>query len=272
MKKSIHIVLAVVLIFAILPSLASCKKESKAQKPRSSAEEKPQAPSSLKSIKENLDKIIAELESKKKMTSDSSLAQDSQLVSKEKTGKSKKGGEGAESSAKGIQNWQNEIKILKALHQNWNSLEPDALEAGLGLSSRNNFEEELDQLSEAIGQEKVKESFSSTINLYNNYADIVAVFANRLPAEFFRVNYESMSAIFYGEENDWQMAINHARKLEECWETLKMQAKDADKKLINRIEFAVQDLLKTIENQQTDLLLIKGEILMKNLAKLEEEF
>jgi len=268
LQKSLNIVLLLLLLFTIVLFAASCNKEPEPKKPLSSAEQKPKAPPALETMKDNLDQIIAGLESKKKMESDSYLAQDSHMIANEKSGKSKKSA-GQESSAQ--ENWEKEIKALKNLHQNWNTLEPESLKAGLGITARNNFEEGLEQLSGEISQERVKESLFSSIKLYNNYADIVDVFANRIPSEFFRVKYESMSAICYGEDNNWQNAQEHASKLEECWETLKMQAKDADKKLIDKTQFAVQDLLKSIESQQADLLLIKGEILMTNLQKLEEE-
>lgn len=189
--------------------------------------------------------------------------------------KSQQATSGESSSQKSSQkqgtDWQKEYTSLTNIHKNWNTLEPDAVEAGMSVMSRDEFEKTLDQLTQNISNQKAEESLGSAINLYKNYADLAQVFTMAVPAEFFQVKYEIMASIFEAGRKNWSGSEEHIPKIEEHWARFKVQAGQTDRKILNRTEFSIHDLEQAIKNQQMDLVIIKGEIVMNNLKDLEEK-
>jgi hypothetical protein len=167
--------------------------------------------------------------------------------------------------------WQKEFSSLKTIHTGWNSLMPEAVEAGMSIDSRNQFSKSLEQLTQDISKQKLEDSISALLMLYKNYADLNKLFTSSVPAEFYQVKYEIMAAIFEASRKNWTSAEEHAPKIQERWVHLSAQAKDADPKILNRTEFAVLDLDQAIKSKQMELVMIKGEIAMTNLKSLEEK-
>jgi hypothetical protein len=177
----------------------------------------------------------------------------------------------SEQTQKQTTDWQKEFNSLKTIHTNWNSLMPEAVEAGMSIDSRNQFSKSLEQLTQDISKQKLEDSISALLMLYKNYADLTKLFTSSVPAEFYQVKYEIMAAIFESSRKNWTVAEEHAPKIKERWVHLSAQAKESDPKIINRTEFAVLDLEQAIKSKQMELVMIKGEIAMTNLKSLEEK-
>lgn len=167
--------------------------------------------------------------------------------------------------------WQKEFTSLKTIHTNWNSLMPEAVEAGMSIDSRNQFSTTLEQLTNNISNQKLEDSIASALMLYKNYADLTLVFTTTVPASYYQVKYEVMAAIFEASRKNWTAAQEHSPKIKEQWVYLSSQAKEADPQIINRTDFAISDLQQAITSKQMELVMIKGEIAMKNLKSLEEK-
>ncbi|MDD3889465.1 MAG: hypothetical protein PHR65_06050 [Syntrophomonadaceae bacterium] len=293
MKKSkvIILFLSAFLILGLLFLPACSQKESKPQKPKESSGQKPEAPPETEKLLKDLDKIIQELDKMikaQKMPSfqqkegESSSASSGQKQKdgssqegsqkEESASSSKQGGSKQQESASSSKNpWPSINQGVKSIHQNWNQLEPEAVRAGLPVSSRDHWEKTLSSLTMAASKKNAEESLMATISLYQPFADIAQVFAMTLPPDFFRVKYEVMAAMQESMRQDWEKAALHIPKMQENWESLKVQAKDADPRLISCCEFALRDLEDAIKNQEMELVLIKGEISLDNLKKLEEK-
>lgn len=277
MKKPKSLILLAAMVLIITCLLPACsKEESPPQKPKSSAGEKPAAPPAAESILSDLDKIIEEIDKMIKMQKNAYLQQsDEKEESQESTGKTNQGSsennEPNQKSSPSGGDWQKINAGIKNLHNNWNTLEPEAIKAGLTIGSRDNFEQTLNLLTIQASNQDTTESLMAAISLYKYYADLAQVFAMPIPPEFFRVKYEAMSAIGETGRNEWQIAREHILRLQEHWENLKVQAKEVDSSLITCTEFAIHDLEEAIEREQIELVMIKGEIAINNLKKLEEK-
>jgi hypothetical protein len=255
-------------------SLVGCSSKSSAEKkPSSSVGQKPKAPAELKSIATELDMLIAELDKKFKMQNMPAMQQNIQLNPQ---GKSQGGqSQGAQSqggqSQKQATDWQKEFSSLKTIHTNWNNLMPEAVQAGMSIDSRNQFSKALEQLTQDISKQKLEDSLSAVLMVYKNYADLNQIFTSSVPAEFYQVKYETMTAIFESSRKNWTAAGEHVPKFKEHWVYFSAQAKEADPKILSRTEFAVLDLEQAIKSKQMELVMIKGEITMTNLKSLEEK-
>jgi len=97
------------------------------------------------------------------------------------------------------------------------------------------------------------------------------VFAMPIPPDYFQVKYEAMAAMIEAAKKEWAAAQKRLPKIQEHWNNLKVQAQGMDAKLLNQCEFSIHDLRNAITAQQPDLVMIKGEILVKNLKQLENK-
>ncbi len=289
-NRILSLFLTVILISGLFLLPACSAKEPKAKKPQQSSEQKPKAPPELEKLQKDLDKIIKELDkmiiaeklpaykSEKEPSGVSGGQEQKKDSGKKEESKDKssssskgKGGEEQKSTSSPKDPWSAINQGTKSLHKNWNKLEPEAVKAGLPVSSRKHMERNLSSLTKATGQRNNEESLTAAIGLYQPLADTAQVFAKTLPPDFFRVKYEVMAAMLESLGQDWEKASLRLPRMQENWESLKVQAKDADPGLISCSEFALRDLEGAIEKREIELVRIKGEICLDNLQKLEDK-
>lgn len=293
----------------LLPGCA--KKESAPKKPETSMGQKPKAPPEIKKMLADIDMLIQELDKSTKEKMKSPVEQTAELEPQAQEGDRESGNQsqqgpspgaaqgqnqeekseqeqpGEQSQGKSEQNampaasenqnqspkdvWQQADKSIKSIHQSWNSLEPEAIKAGLEVNDRDNFEKALEELTVNISAQKNEASLMAAVSLYKYFARLTQVFATEIPPGFFQLKYEVMAAITEARQKDWPAAQERLPNIQEHWNNLKVQAQGIDTKLLNRSEFSIHDLNDAIASQQPELVSIKGEIVMKNLQQLETE-
>lgn len=169
------------------------------------------------------------------------------------------------------QSWQKIGQSLMDIHKKWNELEPEVMAAGLPASSLSEFEEALGQLTQSVSAQTTSESLTAAIALYDSYtAGISQVFTLSTPPEFYQVQYRTMAALAAAGQQEWTAASDSIDAALEPWGLLKAQAKKADPKLLERCDYSLQDLKTAINEQDLNLLLIKGDIARGNLQQLEK--
>ena len=100
----------------------------------------------------------------------------------ESASSSKQGGSKQQESASSSKNaWPSINQGVKSIHQNWNQLEPEAVRAGLPVSSREHWEKTLSSLTMAASKQNTEESLMAAISLYQPIADIAEVIAKAPP-------------------------------------------------------------------------------------------
>lgn len=303
-RKIAFIMLAILLTITLIP--AGCgQKQSASQKPQSSnSGQKPKAPTAAEDILKDITAIITELDRKVKIQKVPALEQassggeqggqnqgkgsgsgsqgDSSQGSKSGSGSSEGGGQSQSSQQggqqpsqageqKGIAAWQKEMQSLKNLHRNWNMLEPQAAEAGLPPSSRDGFEQVLDNLTLAVSRQHLEESLTAAIDLYGQYGELARIYAMPLPAEFYQVQYGVMAAIAEAGREKWDTASEKIAAIEDPWSMLLPRAGKQDKMLAQRTDFSLRDLKDAISSQEINLVAIKGEIAINNFKALEKK-
>lgn len=187
-----------------------------------------------------------------------------------KTGQTGTQPQGAASQqAEAASDWQKEFTSMRKIHESWNSLMPEAIEAGMATEARNQFTTALEQLTQAITARQPEASMTAALELYKNYADLTRYFSNAVPPEFHRLKYEVMAAVYESSQKNWSKAEEHVPKMQEQWLYLGAKAKDADPKMLSKTEFSIMDLQNAVKTRQSDLIMIKGEIAMTNLSNLQ---
>lgn len=180
-------------------------------------------------------------------------------------------GSAANQAQTNTNDWSKEFQSMRDIHQNWNKLMPEAVQAGMSTEARNQFSQALDQLTQAVSSQQLESSMSAALALYKNYADMARLFSTQVPAELYQVKYEIMTAVFEASQKNWTKAEEHIPKMREQWMYLGAQAKNVDTKLLSQTEFSISDLQDAIRTKQADLIMIKGEIAMTNLNNLQNK-
>lgn len=167
--------------------------------------------------------------------------------------------------------WEQEIKSLMNIHENWTSLQVKAMQAGMTNVTKQRFDEYLDQLTTEINRENDVRSLLAAINLYGQFDDIARLFKSEVPPSFYEVKYQIMMVTALGQQEEWEEAQAQSVSMLDDWDVLKNQAQKAEKTVVSCTEIAIQDLARAVDNESRELVLIKGEIAVKEIAKLKDE-
>jgi hypothetical protein len=167
--------------------------------------------------------------------------------------------------------WSKAETGIRKIHQEWNSLEPEAVKAGLLPEVRDRFEKTMEDLTIKISAQKAEDSLVSAIEMYGFYADIGAVLKSKLPAPAYRLKYEIMIMAAYAYMQNWTLAQNHSSGLTQQWEMLKMKDEGTNSQAFTQSEYALTDFKRAVEMKQKQLVLIKAEIALKNLDELSKK-
>ena len=308
-KRFPFILLALLLIILMVPSGCG-QKQPASQKPQSSTSQKPKAPPEAQDMLKEITIVIGELDRKTRMAKVPSLqqtapggveggqgSQGSQSGgSSQEGGSSSGGGQGGGSSSNGGQSqqgkegsqksssgqsgggqqnsatqWQKEMQSLKKIHESWNKLEPQAVEAGLPPSDRENFKLALNDLTIAISNQRLEESLLAAVELYGQYAGLARVFSIPTPAEFYEVQYGVMSSMAEASRGDWAAATDKITATSDPWSMLLPLAGKKDKMLAQQTDLSLKDLEDAINSEEINLVVFKGDIALNNLKTLEKQ-
>ncbi len=282
MKKHRLRILVIILIILFLPGLVSgCSGGKEAEKkPSSSSEKAADLPPALKSIRSELEGLIAQLEQTVQILSGKSTQDEQQ--SGEEGGEQQNGGQGQQesSSASGqkespsskIQDtWSKINDSVKKVHQNWNDAEAAVVKEGLSTDIRDKFEKALEELTIKTDERNIEESVFAAIEVYRYYPDMVELFDSKIPAEFFRLRYEVMLIKAESGRGNWEQARAELPNLKAQWNILKKNEAIKNEDISKKTENSLNDLGDAVEKQEACLVEIKSEIVMKNMDALEKK-
>ena len=299
MSKNSWATLLIITIFLLLPG---CSGQSQsAQKPDQQKSQQAELPSEFKKIVSATEQIIVQTDEKWKMrqlfllqkstpidpqeSEQSGQGEQSGQSEEQQSGNQSSEGQGqggqqnnqqsqrnqSGSANEGQVSWEKEIKSLMEIHENWTTLQAQAMQAGMNNSIKNQFDEALDTLTAEINRENDIESALAAINLYGQFAEIARLFEDELPPTYYDTKHQVMLATAWGQQGEWDLAQSQSVTMLDEWDTLKHQSDKAEKSTVACAEIAIQDLDRSINNNSRELVVIKGEIAVKEITKLKEE-
>ncbi len=171
----------------------------------------------------------------------------------------------------GTADWTREQDSIRKINQQWNSLEPEAIKAGLNPEVRDQFEKTMEELTMNISERKARESLIGAIELYRSYSDMAMVLKSKLPPPYYRVKYELMMSAARANALQWDMARQHASSLSQHWEMVRMKNEGQDNEVFTKTEYSLTDVKRAVDLKQKQLVLIKAEIAMQNLEDMKKK-
>lgn len=266
--------------------LCGCSNNEASKKP-TAEQQKPELPSSLKSIRSELEKIIPELEQ-------AAQIMPQELMERASGGGQEKGKEGSqqqqfeqsgeESSRqapgkqlepiqeeqKTMDTWAGIKESIKKIHENWNRVEAAAIKEGLSTEIRDKFENALEDLALSSDARNIEESLFAALEVYRYYPDMTELFDSRIPPEFYRLKYKVMLIRDLAGREKWDQVKAEIPSLRTQWEILKRNDAIKEHEIAGNTENSISDLKNVAGKQENYLVQIKGSIVMNNLAEVEE--
>lgn len=176
----------------------------------------------------------------------------------------------AKEKAMAEQEWQQELKLVRSLHQDWNTLEAKASTKGMSGTIQTGMEESLNRLTDAVSGRKLLTSELAANQVFRYYVDISRLLYPGTVTELDRLRYYIAEARLQAENGDWTAASEASAKAAEVWRSIGYSIKGAKGEELSQMEHALTDVGLAVADQNTIVTSIKTEIALKNLDKLEK--
>lgn len=166
------------------------------------------------------------------------------------------------------QQWQKINEGIVELHQIFNEYMPLAMKQGASQDLNSHATDALNQMTMEAEKKELLVTLLEANNLSGYISEFYALHQDtRAPIK--RSIYYTRSIILASLANDWQTSQAAMNELKSIWEIQKPGIAESAKDTVEKIDRAVTDLETVIQEKNQNLIKIKGNILMKNLAELE---
>ncbi|HHT62759.1 MAG: hypothetical protein ACOX4H_06830 [Bacillota bacterium] len=258
--------------------LGGCGKNAEKKPPQNTQEQgsvqKPKEPDQLKDITKEIEGIFLEAKKKSEMQEKPSQGQKSSQTESGGGGNKQQGsqtGSGKESQKSKTEDWAKEEKSIKNIHKKWNSLEVDIVKAGAADSLIQEFEINLDNLTNQVMARSIMGTQKAANELYGSIVKIAALYQTDNPPPADMLKYFTQKSLLAIEEYNWAEAASNNQNLKKQWEKVKTLMGKEGARLNTQMDYAISDFGQSIGKKNKDVAKIKGEILLSNIEKIIKE-
>jgi ElaB/YqjD/DUF883 family membrane-anchored ribosome-binding protein len=289
-SKLIHYrwITRILIIFLVL-SLTSCSKilgkDGNKEKSQSKQQQKKEPPRALTDMEKDTDKMIQEIQKIREQRAQM-IRQQTSMSKQEgnKTQQKPNGNSGGQQQGKqqGQQQksqsqqqnqpsikWQEFEKNIKKLNTLWNSYEPEAKKDGASETLISKFEVQLNMLIGSVMSHDEQATLLAANELYQYYSQFLNLYKHKAPPEIKEVKYYLQQVLIHAEARQWESTLTLVENMEKSWQSAKGRMEKPDKKLNERIDYAIQDFAHAVKQKELQLTKLKGEILLKNIEKIK---
>lgn len=308
LKSRIIILLLIsILFFVYITGCSKIFQNSKGESNQESQDQKKDPPKILTSMEEDTEKIIEEIQKIKDQEAD--MVRQQQIQKKEgekeekeqsqkgeeqesqgqgqKQGKNKQQGEDESDGGQQKQgqeqkqgeeqkdqqtpkvDWSSIEKTIENLHSNWNTYEIQARKDGASQDLLENYELQLDTLTNWIMSHSEAETLKAANTLYQYYPRFLNLYKHQAPPDVKEIVYYVRQIIIDAQENNWEEIDERLEAITKAWQTAKVRMEKPDQELNQKVEAAIEDFSRVAKQQNYLLTKLKGNILLKNLQEIK---
>lgn len=287
-KYIINKILFALLVFFTIMGLVSCSSQRKPSTKESQQQtEEKDVPKELEEFKKSLDKsektLLSIHEEKKKMKQntikeDKKSGESSQLQIQMKPDelseydKQQKEIQAKEEKLKKENETLEKFDKLKKdvieLHSLWNTAEPKVIASLAPQKSISDFKNALNSFTDTI---QIPDEFLNLLainELYKFLPDFYELYNAKEPPDLDRLRYGIKKIKLVSEKDDFNTAKITLEYLINAWNNAKPKFKKDSMTSINKFELGLNDLKKSIENQNKTLVEVKSEVLIKIIDEI----
>ncbi|NLC07799.1 MAG: DUF4175 domain-containing protein [Syntrophomonadaceae bacterium] len=167
--------------------------------------------------------------------------------------------------------WQSLEQTMQDLHQRWNSLEPQIVQAGGGPELITNFESQLTKLTDKITARQAMPTLIAVNEAYRFMPDFFSLFQGNSPPELYRLRYHTNSILLQAKTGSLSAAQADLTKLKEEWNRFRPRLEGIDPIQLSQFEFGLSDLETALQQKNKALVEIESTIVLNNIDNLESQ-
>lgn len=281
MKKSWFAKLvAMGIVLALICVCTGCKKPQKKPQFPGKTQSKNQPPKELTKIESELEKLYEALkpphpaETLQKKEPQGGEQEGGKGQGEEGGQKSSQGEGGQSKQASGKQPGELDLekiqKQVEKIHQLWNFYEPEAIKAGASPESISGFERQLNLLPNellAMNRYGARVAVNSAA-LY--IPDFLQLYETKSPPDLVRMRYLARDVLLKVDAGDWSKAEKSLTAMPEMWSRVRTEAKGEKETDASKVQFALTDLEHAVKARDQILVMLKEEILERNLDTMDK--
>jgi len=187
----------------------------------------------------------------------------------QKQGQEQKQGEEQKDQQTPKVDWSSIEKTIENLHSNWNTYEIQARKDGASQDLLENYELQLDTLTNWIMSHSEAETLKAANTLYQYYPRFLNLYKHQAPPDVKEIVYYVRQIIIDAQENNWEEIDERLEAITKAWQTAKVRMEKPDQELNQKVEAAIEDFSRVAKQQNYLLTKLKGNILLKNLQEIK---
>lgn len=310
-KNILYKSIALLIIFVSIATLISCSPQLKPSPEASKKEDENDPPKELEELKksiEDIEKMLMSMyEDKKKIqegiisTTEGGNEQEQKEQQKEQQGNqqqnqqqnqeqiqielkpqelteltkqqqmAKQQEEMAKKEKETLEKFEELKKKVLDLHEKWNSFEPKAVKALAQPKSIEEFENSLNNLTNAIQTKDEYINLLAINALYKTLPDFYELYTTKEPPDLDRLRFSVKKIKLLSEKDDYNSMKPTMEYLLNIWSIAKPKLKKDVNDLMNKFEFALNDLKNAVEGRNKTVIDAKSEVLTKIIDEMVEK-
>lgn len=167
--------------------------------------------------------------------------------------------------------WEKVSQTLNQLHTQWNEYMPEAAEKSNDSKIIDNFSNSLNDLTNIISEKDKAKTLLATNNIHSSIPEFYSFYKTNHIAELKRMVFYTRSCILYSQNGKWAEVDSHMEDLETTWTFLKSALAKEELDSVNKLDLSVYELKKVVVEKDSQLINIKGRLILSNIAELEKE-
>lgn len=168
--------------------------------------------------------------------------------------------------------WKKVDKTITSLHNQWNDLMPEITKKGADMKLVDAFDNSLNSLTTEAESRNRDKVLSSANRLYSHVPDLFSLYRLKMSPELKRMVYYTRNIILESEKDNWEQAGKDKDSLEKSWSLLRNTLEEEQKKIGDKLDFSIYELKKVVSENNKQLSVIKGRIVLNNIKQLMDSF
>lgn len=282
LKKRYWVNYILLLLIALMSVnyFTGCSQRSAKPAPEEADKKKNKAPESLKELESEIESIIKELDKKEEDKKEETQVKiESKTEVKQEQDQNKGENETKQETKEEVKKesvedkkWKTVKEKVESIHKHWNNLQPAVVKAGMQKKVIDDFSNALNILTIYAEAKDQQNTLFTANELHQFMAAFLEKFDEKIPPDVKRIGYFIRDAKYNGTANQWEKAKGSMSKAKSHWAVVKPQLKKEQETQGSKMEFALYELEKVIEQSNITLTKLKSDIVLEDLKKLEESF
>lgn len=168
--------------------------------------------------------------------------------------------------------WKMMDKDLEESHPLWNSYEAEAMKKGAAIERGNKFEESINKLTKAVENRTIMDIYDFGSQAILDLKPFYELYTDEMRGEVAQIKHDTYQAYIKGSQEKKDEAVALLNNKDENMNRikLKLEGKEDQLKTLEKTTLSLGDMRKAMDVNSKRLLILKKDVLIKNLKELEE--